>query len=325
VGGSAPATQTVNISNAGGGTLAWSASSNSPWLTVSPASGMGAGTLTLGINTAGLSAQTYNGEIAVTAAGAANSPQTIFVALSVSAPPVVVAGVANSASYAAGPIAPGELVTIAGSMLGPSKGVAGGVDPSTGKMVTQLAGASVTFNGVAAPLLYVSATQINAIVPDEVAGCTQAMLQVQFQGASSPGTSLPCATAAPGLFTLSATGSGQAAAANQDGALNGPSSPAAAGSYMTLYFTGGGQTNPPGVTGSITGTSVLKWLTQTATVTVGGVAATVAFDGAAPTFIDGFLQLNIQLSPNTPSGNAQPVVVTVGNVSSQAAVTLAVQ
>ena len=325
VGGSAPATQTVNISNAGGGTLAWSASSNSPWLTVSPASGMGAGTLTLGINTAALSAQTYNGEIAVTAAGAANSPQTIFVALSVSAPPVVVAGVANSASYAAGPIAPGELVTIAGSMLGPSKGVAGGVDPSTGKMVTQLAGASVTFNGVAAPLLYVSATQINAIVPDEVAGCTQAMLQVQFQGASSPGTSLPCATAAPGLFTLSATGSGQAAAANQDGALNGPSSPAAAGSYMTLYFTGGGQTNPPGVTGSITGTSVLKWLTQTATVTVGGVAATVAFDGAAPTFIDGFLQLNIQLSPNTPSGNAQPVVVTVGNVSSQAAVTLAVQ
>ena len=325
LGGSAPATQTVNISNAGGGTLAWSASSNTPWLTVSPASGMGAGTLTLGINTAGLSAQTYNGEIAITAAGAANSFQTIFVALSVSAPPVVVAGVANSASYTSGPIAPGELVTIAGSMLGPSQGVAGAVDPSTGKMVTQLGGASVTFNGVAAPLLYVSATQVNAIVPYEVAGCTQAMLQVQFQGASSPGTPLPCAIAAPGLFTLSATGSGQAAAANQDGALNGPSSPAAAGSYMTMYFTGGGKTNPPGVTGSITGTSVLKWLTQTATVTVGGVAATIAFDGAAPTFIDGFLQLNIQLSPNTPSGNAQPVVVTVGNVSSQAAVTLAVQ
>ena len=324
VGGSAPAMQTVNISNVGG-TLAWSASSNSPWLTVSPASGMGAGTLTLGINTAGLSAQTYNGEIAISAAGAANSPQTILVALSVSAPPVVVAGVANSASYAAGPIAPGELVTIAGSMLGPSKGVAGGVDPSTGKMVTQLAGASVTFNGVAAPLLYVSATQVNAIVPYEVAGCTQAMLQVEFQGTNSPATPLPCAAAAPGLFTFSATGTGQAAAANQDGTLNGPSSPAAAGSYVTVYFTGGGQTNPPGVTGSITGTSVLKWLSQTATVTVGGVAATVAFDGAAPTFIDGFLQLNIQLSPNTPSGNAQPVVVTVGNVSSQATATLAVQ
>lgn len=325
LGGSAPATQAVNISNAGGGTLAWSAASNSPWLTVSPASGMGAGTLTLGINTSGLSAQTYNGGIAITAAGAANSPQTIFVALSVSAPPVFVAGVPNSASYAAGPIAPGELVTIAGSMLGPSRGVPGGVDPSTGKMVTQLAGTSVTFNGVAAPLLYVSATQVNAVVPYEVAGCTQATLKVQFQGTSSPGTSLPCASVAPGLFTLSGSGIGQAAAANQNGALNGPSSPAAAGSYVTVYFTGGGQTNPPGVTGSIVGTSVLKWLTQTATVTVGGVAATVAFDGAAPAFIDGLLQLNIQLSPNTPSGNAQPVVVTVGNVSSPATATLAVQ
>jgi hypothetical protein len=55
---------------------------------VSPASGTGAGTLTLGIDTAGLSPQTYNGGIAITAAGAANSPQTIFVALTVSAPPV---------------------------------------------------------------------------------------------------------------------------------------------------------------------------------------------------------------------------------------------
>jgi len=326
LGGNAPASQTVNVTNAGGGTLAWSATSNSPWLTVSPGSGTGPGTLTLATNTAGLTAQSYNGAVALTASGAANSPQTISVTLTVSAaaPSVVVTGVANSANWAGGAIAPGELLTIGGSMLGPSTGVSGGVDPSTGKMVTQLAGTSVTFNGVAAPLLYVSATQVNAVVPYEVAGCMQATLQVQFQGTTSAGMSLPCAGAAPGLFTFNASGTGQAAAANQDGTFNGSSSPAAAGSYVTMYFTGGGQTNPPGVTGSITGTS-LKWLTQTTTVTVGGVAATVAFDGAAPTFIDGFLQLNIQLSPNTPSGGALPVVVTVGNVSSPATATLSVQ
>ncbi len=108
---------------------------------------------------------------------------------------------------------------------------------------------------------------------------------------------LPVATAAPGLFTFNSTGTGPAAAVNQDGSLNGSSNPAAAGSYVTLYFTGGGQTNPAGVTGSISG-SQLKWLVQSVTVTVGGQPATVAFDGAAPTFIDGFLQLNI----GVPSG-----------------------
>lgn len=201
--GSAPATQTVNISNAGGGTLLWSASSNSPWLTVSPASGTGAGTLTLGINTAGLSAQTYNGAVSVTVSGAVNSPQSIAVTLTVTAaaPTMAVSAVANSASWTGSALAPGELVTIGGSLLGPSTGVSGGIDPVSGKLVTQLAGTTVTFNGVAAPLLYASATQINAIVPYEIAGCSQVTVQVQFQSSTSAGMSLPCATATPGILT----------------------------------------------------------------------------------------------------------------------------
>jgi uncharacterized protein (TIGR03437 family) len=328
LGGSAPASQTVAVTNAGGGAFSWSATSGASWLTVSPASGTGSGTLTLGINPAGLSAQTYNGAITIAAAGATNNPQAIAVTLTVSAaapPPVVVSAVVNAASWTGASVAPGELVVIGGTMLGPSTGVSGTVDPSTGKMVSQLAGTTVLFNGVAAPLLYASATQVNAIVPYETAGCTQSTLQVQYQGVLSSAMTLPCVSAAPGIFTFNASGSGPAAAANQDGTFNGPSSPAAAGSYVTLYFTGGGQTNPTGVTGSITGTSTLKWLTQAASVTVGGVAATVAFDGAAPTFVDGVLQLNIQLSPNTPSGSALPVVVTVGTIASPATATLAVK
>jgi len=192
-------------------------------------------------------------------------------------------------------------------------------------MVSQLAGTTVLFNGIAAPLLYTSATQVNAIVPYESAGCTQAAVQVQYQDTVSSTLMLPCASATPGVFSFNSIGTGPAAAANQDGTFNGPSSPAAKGSYVTLYFTGGGQTNPAGVTGSINGTSTLKWLRQVASVTVGGVAAAVAFDGAAPTFVDGVLQLNIQLSASTPSGAALPVVVTVGGASSPAPATLAVQ
>jgi uncharacterized protein (TIGR03437 family) len=93
---------------------------------------------------------------------------------------------------------------------------------------------------------------------------------------------------------------------------------------VTIYFTGGGQTNPPGVTGSVTGL-VLKSLTQPVSVTVGGLPATVAFAGAAPTFVDGVLQLNIRLADNTPSGSALPLSIVVGGVSSPAGVTLAVQ
>jgi len=327
LGATAPASQSIGIANSGGGTLSWSASSSAAWLTVSPASGVDSGTLTLGINTAGLSAQTYNGTITASAVGAANSPQTISVTLTVSssAAPIVVSAVVNAASWSGSAVAPGELVVIGGTALGPSSGVSGIVDGSTGKIATQLAGTTVLFNGIAAPLLYTSATQVNAIVPYETAGCIQAVLQVRYQGILSSSTSLPCATAAPGVFTFNAVGSGPAAAANEDGTFNSPSSPAAKGSYVTLYFTGGGQTSPAGVTGSITDTSTLKWLTQGASVTVGGVAATVAFDGAAPTFVDGVLQLNIQLSRSTPSGSALPVVVKVGNTSSPATATLAVQ
>jgi uncharacterized protein (TIGR03437 family) len=131
-------------------------------------------------------------------------------------------------------------------------------------------------------------------------------------------------TAAPGIFTFDSTGSGQAAAANQGGSFNGPSRPAAKGSYVTIYFTGGGQKNPPGVTGSVSG-AVLKPLIQTVSVTVGGQPAIVAFAGVAPTFVDGVGQLNIRLADNTPSGSAQPVVIVVGGVSNPARATVAVQ
>lgn len=134
---------------------------------------------------------------------------------------------------------------------------------------------------------------------------------------------LQVAAAAPGVFTFNGTGTGQAIAANQDYSFSGTSNPAAPGSCVTVHFTSGGQTNPPGVDGSVTG-SALKWLTQLVTVTVGRVAATVAFDGAAPTFVDGVGRLNIELANNTPSGT-QPLVVTVVGIPSPATATLSVQ
>src|SRR5581483_5132652 len=80
-----PASQAVNVSNSGTGTLNWTASSNQSWLQVSPASGSGSGAITAQANLAGLSAGTYTGAITVTAAGAAGSPATVAVTLTVAA------------------------------------------------------------------------------------------------------------------------------------------------------------------------------------------------------------------------------------------------
>jgi uncharacterized protein (TIGR03437 family) len=322
VGGAAPAAQTVSVVNTGGGTLSYIVTSNAAWLNAS-ASG---GTITVSVTPVGLAANTYHGAITVSAVGASNTPQTISVTLAVTGsalPSVVITGVRHSATGLSGPIAPGELITLTGTGLGPNTGTEFSVNPATGMVDTTLAGSRVVFGSTPAPLTYVSATQINVIAPYEIAGQSRVAIQVEYQGNLSASQTVQVIPASPGAYTLTSSGSGAVVAANQDGTLNSLSNPAAKGSYVTIYFTGGGQTNPVGVTGSITGVP-LKWLTQSISVTVGNQPAIVSFDGSAPTFVDGVDQLNIQLSANTPSG-AQPIVINIGGVFSPSSVTLAVQ
>jgi len=146
---------------------------------------------------------------------------------------------------------------------------------------------------------------------------------VQNAAAGSGSFNVAVAAAAPGVFTSNSTGTGQALALNQDFSPNGPANPAAAGSYVTVYFTGGGVTNPPGATGAVTG--LTEYLTQNVTATVGNVPATVSFAGAAPGFVNGVNQLNIQLSASTPAGKAVPLTITVGGHASTATATLSVE
>ena len=60
----------------------------------------------------------------------------------------------------AGPIGPGQLLTLMGTNLGPEKGVSAPAGAST-----SLAGVTVTFDDIPAKLLYVSSSQINVAVP----------------------------------------------------------------------------------------------------------------------------------------------------------------
>ena len=78
-----PANQNISLTNTGG-TLNWTVSDDASWLAVSPASGSGSSTLTTSVNTAGLTAGTYNGTLTVSAAGI--SSKTVTVTLTVNAP-----------------------------------------------------------------------------------------------------------------------------------------------------------------------------------------------------------------------------------------------
>jgi uncharacterized protein (TIGR03437 family) len=183
------------------------------------------------------------------------------------APSLVVSAVVDAASEQPGPVSPGKIVAIYGSGL---------------------AGATVSFSGVPAIVLYSSATQLSVAVPPSLTGTA-----TQVTVATSTPFPLTVAPSAPSLFTLNGTGAGQAAA------LNGAANPVAVGGSILLYATGVGQSLP-------------------VSVTVGGIAATVQVSSPAARPSSDLLQMNVQIPAGVTAGGYVPVVVKSGGASSTA-------
>jgi uncharacterized protein (TIGR03437 family) len=236
-------------------------------------------------------------------------------------PKPVVQAVTNAASYGAA-IAPGQMVDIWGTGLGPAT-LAGLTLDANGMVSTSLANVRILFDGIPAPLVYVSATQCSAVVPYFGASNPTTHVQVEYQGALSDPLAVLVTATAPGMFTANASGTGPGSILNQDQTVNSVSNPAAVGSIVVLWATGEGLTDPPGVDGR-PAVDVYPAPLATVTVNIGGLPATVKYAGAAPGFPPGVLQINAQMSPNVQAGNAVPVHITVGGVTSQDGVTLAV-
>src|SRR6202022_3518186 len=102
------------------------------------------------------------------------------------------------------------------------------------------------------PLLFVTALQINAIVPYEIAGQPTANVVVQFGGSTSATLQASVVDTRPAIFSLAQGGSGQGAILNQDYSVNGANKPAAKGSVIQIFGTGEGQLKPSVPTGSVT-------------------------------------------------------------------------
>src|SRR5437867_3360807 len=103
--------------------------------------------------------------------------------------------VVNAASFSTGPIAPGEMVLLVGTAMGPSDAAGFQVDEQ-GWVSTLLSGVQVIFDGVAGPLIAVSDKQISAIVPYGLAGNATTQIQVVYQGATSDPFQKPLAASA---------------------------------------------------------------------------------------------------------------------------------
>jgi uncharacterized protein (TIGR03437 family) len=232
----------------------------------------------------------------------------------------VITGVVNGASYSTASVAPGEIVAIFGQNLGPQTLATGSWD-ANGNLGLGLAGMQVTFDNVPAPLLYASDFVTAVVVPFEVGAANQTDMQVSYDGTPSVIRTFNVAATAPGIFTDDSSGNGQAAALNQDASLNSDANPAAQGSVIALYATGGGQTDPPDSTGSTA--QGIAQVTVPVSATIGGKPAPVLYAGHAPGEVAGVMQVNLQV-PNGVTGDV-PVVLTVGNAVSQTTATIAVQ
>jgi uncharacterized protein (TIGR03437 family) len=198
----------------------------------------------------------------------------VFVNQSNSTTPIL-AAVVNAASFQSGAVAPGEIISIFGSGIGPATGTPWQF--VNGVALTTLAQTQVLFGGTPAPLIYVSASQINAIVPYEVAGGSAVSMQVSYQGNPTNSISLNVAATAPGLFTADGSGSHGGAILNQDNTLNTAANPASAGSVVQIFATGEGVTNPPSMDGKLQSGSTPPVPVAAVSVTIGGKPAAVVY------------------------------------------------
>jgi uncharacterized protein (TIGR03437 family) len=234
------------------------------------------------------------------------------------APLTSAAAVVNAASNVSGPIAPGELLTIYGANLGPAQPVSANLGNYV-PVPASLADVQVWFGDVAGRVLLGYQAQINVIAPFELGPGSSVKLQVLYFGIPSAQIGMPAASAAPGLFTQNSSGTGLAAVINQDGTVNTPS---AAGSYISLYGTGGGAL-PGAMDGAIAESAAN--LAASAQVSINGENANVIYAGAAPTLADGVFQINVQVPADAPSGMTVPLNVTIGGQTGPSGVTLAIR
>ena len=316
IGSAGPVSQSLSISNTGGGTFTWVASSDSSWATLSAASGSLPGAPAVSVIPYNMAPGTYTANVTVAAADNSVTPMTVTVTLTVQGtlpPAPAITAVANAASYQTN-FASATWVAIFGTNLSATIYSWQASDIVNGALPASLQGVSVTIDGIPAYISYIGPGQINVLAPDDtVTGSVT--VQVTTAGQLSNSFTAQKVQFAPAFFTLDST---HAAAVHLDGSLVGTTTPANPGEIISLYGTGFGPTTPAAPTGQKVTTALP--LANTVQMTIGGVAVTPSFAGLSAS---GLYQFNVTVPASLPNGDAA-VVATIGGVSSQTGLAITV-
>lgn len=324
VGQPAPAAQQVAITEDTGLSLNWTATSNVPWMTVSPASGAAPSTLTVNVDPSQLTAGTYTGVITVDDGAGGADPKNVAVTLNVAAQPslaVSPSSLSFSAATGATPASQTFQVTNTGG-------------------ATLAWTAAVTATSPAGNWLHVQQTSGTApstvtvsVDPQATQGTYTGTITVTASGAlNSPGTvdvtfvvnnGPPQFALAPGALTFSAAQGGAAPPAQAVTVTN------AGGQPLNWSWTSGTPSwitvTPASGTVSAGGSATISLSANQSLLPTGTTSGTVAFTSNASSSPQLSVSINVTASDTTPPVLALPSPITAEATGpSGAAVTFSV-
>jgi uncharacterized protein (TIGR03437 family) len=216
-------------------------------------------------------------------------------------------GVVNGASFVGwpSPVAPGSIVSLFGAGLASREARAGGFP-----LPAKLDDVTVTVNGKAAPLYFVSPTQATMQLPYGLEGNWVAVRLANSRGVSNEVTA-SLAPTSPGVFV---SGDKRSVVLHDDYSPVTPENPARPGETVIIWLTGLGELSPPVPTGAANPAEPLsRAVDASVSVLFGGVSATrVHYAGGAPGFA-GLHQINATVPANTPPSTNVPVAISTGN------------
>ncbi len=206
------------------------------------------------------------------------------------------AGVTHAGSYRPGFVAPGQATVIFGKNFG-----APGNETH------------VYFDGVEVQQIYLYSGQVSVFAPFELAGKSSTEIEISYGVSRSTKVTVPVLQQNPSLLTARSDGAGPVAALNQDSTLNTAANGAPAGTIVTLFGTGAGQTSPASANGQL-GPANASFL-EPMTVQIGGQNAEILYQGPAPALTAGVFQLNVRIPAGVPAGPALVSISQGGQVS----------
>ncbi|MDZ7640188.1 MAG: hypothetical protein U5J83_18370 [Bryobacterales bacterium] len=215
--------------------------------------------------------------------------------------------VVNAASFQARwPVAPGGLASAFGTFTGATQG-----SPTMVPLPTSINGVELRVNGVAAPLLFVSATQINfqvpAATPITVTSLTTTVtVEVRVGGSVVASGTMAVAPASPAMFVA------DLADPLAPGAILNQQSQFVAvrrGEVIQIFATGAGtDLSSPVIDGTAAGSAPLVDTTKKPRVFIFQQEATVEFSGLSPEFV-GLWQINVKVPENASVSGTVPVQI----------------